>query len=292
MILTIGDAILDIFSHHMAGRLEPTAPVPVLYPKHHEYMAGGAANVAQNVRTLGGKSRLLGAWDLDEDGLRLESLLKCDFTRIPGQTTVKQRIVADRQVVCRIDRARENTGITEIPEDLIEDTRFVILQDYQHGIVTDELIESLKSRGIPTIVDPKRITPALKGLTYLKPNKHEARVMLGHRYRMARADECAEALAKLWETRAIVTDGSNGIFWYDQGSSGHCPGHQVEVFDVTGAGDTVIAALAVQLERGVILPEAVKFANLAAAAVVRHHGTVAATLDEVQDLGKDLGPLD
>ena len=289
MILTIGDAILDVFSHHHAGRLEPTAPVPVLYPKHNVYMAGGAANVAQNVMALGGKSHFLGAWDLDENGLRLESLLTCDHTRIPGETTVKQRIVADRQVVCRIDSSRENPGIMEIPEDLRPDARFVILQDYDHGLVTDELMESLKKQGIPTIVDPKRVTSALHGVTYLKPNKDEARTILGLRYRFARADECAEALARLWDTRAIVTDGSNGIFWHDQDSGGHSPGHQVEVFDVTGAGDTVIAALAVQLERGVILSEAVKFANLAAAAVVRHHGTVAATLEEVQALKQDLG---
>jgi len=284
MILVIGDAMLDVYEHHEVTGMDPTEPVPKLRHVRTDYAAGGAANVAANVRSLGGEVCLVAAWGGDEKGERLASLMPFEKVRLHGaRTTVKRRILAGERLLCRVDWSTElYQPVAEIPQALLADAAVVVVADYDHGVVTDALLDDLKARHPRVIVDPKRVTRAYRGVHLLKPNMREAAALVG---RELPPERVATAACELYETTALVTDGAQGAHVaYQNGLLRHFPGHEVPVFDVTGAGDTVIAAVAVALSRGESLDTAIEFAMRAGAAAVRTHGTRAVSLEEAEAL--------
>ena len=302
-VLVIGDVMLDEFIWGKVARISPEAPVPVVEVTDQSFHLGGAGNVARNVRALGGQATLAGVVGRDAAGERLkeavaaagiDSLLAVSDTGRP--TTVKTRIVAHNQQVVRADRE----SATEIPDGmedvLLEGARralascqALVVSDYQKGVVTARLLKRLlplaRRRRLPVLVDPKvQHFPLYKRVALVTPNQHEAQQASGIVIRGA-ADLLAagRALLKRLECRAVlVTRGEQGMSLFERGRPPvHIPTAAREVFDVTGAGDSVIATLALALCAGSRLPEAAALANYAAGVVVGKLGTASASPAEV-----------
>ncbi len=302
-VLVVGDVMLDEFIWGKVARISPEAPVPVVEVTDQSFHLGGAGNVARNVRALGGQATLAGVVGRDAAGERLEeaaaaagidSLLAVSDTGRP--TTVKTRIVAHNQQVVRADRE----SATEIP-DSVEDTllegakrvlsscQALVVSDYQKGVVTARLLKRLlplaRRRRLPVLVDPKVQHFALyKRVALVTPNQHEAQQATG--IAIKSTDDLLQVgrtLLKRLECRAVlITRGEQGMSLFERGRSPvHIPTAAREVFDVTGAGDSVIATLALALCAGAKLPEAAVLANYAAGVVVGKLGTASASPAEV-----------
>jgi D-beta-D-heptose 7-phosphate kinase/D-beta-D-heptose 1-phosphate adenosyltransferase len=304
-VLIVGDVMLDHFVVGRVSRISPEAPVPVVEYDHDEYGIGGAGNVANNVRALAGAVELVGliGEDRDADVLRDELLARhigCDGlvgdkTR---RTTTKQRIVTTRnQHVARVDYENDAEAGPAIEQALmarvdqhLEHARVVVVSDYLKGVVTrglmSRLVELARMRNVPVLVDPK--IPHIDyyaGATLVTPNHNEAEVATHMRIR---SDEDARRAGYVFMERAhclsvLITRGEHGMSLVDPSGDLHFPAVAREVADVTGAGDTVIAALALSLAAGATRGEAAQLANHAAAIVVGHFG--AATVTPAELLG-------
>lgn len=304
-VLIVGDVMLDHFVVGRVSRISPEAPVPVVEYDHDEYGIGGAGNVANNVRALAGAVELVGliGEDRDADVLRDELLARhigCDGlvgdkTR---RTTTKQRIVTTRnQHVARVDYENDAEAGPAIEQALmarvdqhLEHARVVVVSDYLKGVVTrglmSRLVELARMRNVPVLVDPK--IPHIDyyaGATLVTPNHNEAEVATHMRIR---SDEDARRAGYVFMERAhclsvLITRGEQGMSLVDPSGDLHFPAVAREVADVTGAGDTVIAALALSLAAGATRGEAAQLANHAAAIVVGHFG--AATVTPAELLG-------
>jgi D-beta-D-heptose 7-phosphate kinase/D-beta-D-heptose 1-phosphate adenosyltransferase len=296
-VLVAGDVMLDRFIVGRVSRISPEAPVPVVVFEHEHVRLGGAANVAHNIATLGGRTTLVGVVGDDAAGARLReglavpgivSRLIVDPTR---PTTEKVRIVTERnQQVARVDYEREGDIAGAVERAVVECARreageaaALLVSDYLKGAVTRGVVEALvagrRSRATPVIVDPK--IPHLScyaGATLVTPNVHEAEAAT---HRRVRSDEDAREAAREFRTRAsceavLITRGEHGM-WVSAGAvEGAIPANAREVSDVTGAGDTVVATLALALAAGASVAEAAVLANSAAGVVVGKFG--AATL--------------
>jgi D-beta-D-heptose 7-phosphate kinase/D-beta-D-heptose 1-phosphate adenosyltransferase len=302
-VLVIGDVMLDEFIWGKVARISPEAPVPVVEVTDQSFHLGGAGNVARNVRALGGQATLAGVVGRDAAGERLkeavaaagiDSLLAVSDTGRP--TTVKTRIVAHNQQVVRADR-ESATDIPDGMEDvLLEGARralascqALVVSDYQKGVVTARLLKRLlplaRRRGLPVLVDPKvQHFPLYKRVALVTPNQHEAQQATGIVIRgLVDLLAAGRALLKRLECRAVlVTRGEQGMSLFERGRPPvHIPTAAREVFDVTGAGDSVIATLALALCAGSRLPEAAALANYAAGVVVGKLGTASASPAEV-----------
>lgn len=302
-VLIVGDVMLDQFVVGRVNRISPEAPVPVVEYGHDEYRVGGAANVAHNVRALGGEVDLVGLTGTDGAGQRLRHLLGERGIGTTGlvtdpsrRTTTKLRIVTDRNLqVARIDYEtdREATGATEEAlaveaERLAQKASIIVVSDYLKGAVTRALMQRLvaagRERQIPVLVDPK--IPHLDyyaGTTIVTPNHHEAEVATHMRIR---SDEDAVSAAGVFRERAgcqrvLITRGEHGMCLLDDRGAEHFPAVAREVSDVTGAGDTVIAALALGLAAGADLRDACNLANHAAGVVVGKFGPATLTPEEL-----------
>lgn len=293
-VLVAGDLMLDHFVIGRVSRISPEAPVPVVEHDHDEYRIGGAGNVAHNVRALGGHVELVGIIGRDDAAGRLrgEMLghgmgtggLVVDASR---PTTTKQRIVTTRnQQVARVDFENDTEAAGALEAELIERARHalahadvVIVSDYLKGAVTRGLVaaivEAAAARRVPVLVDPK--IPHIdyyEGTTLVTPNHHEAETATHMRIR---TDEDARRAAKVFIERArcrgvLITRGEHGMSMVDPAGEAHYPAVAREVADVTGAGDTVIATLALALAAGAGLAEAAQLANHAAGIVVGRFG--------------------
>ncbi|MBI4476173.1 MAG: D-glycero-beta-D-manno-heptose-7-phosphate kinase [Acidobacteria bacterium] len=303
-ILVIGDVMLDHFVVGQVERLSPEAPVPVVLFERDEFRIGGAANVAHNLRALGGRVELVGViGDDDREGDRLQQELAhlgidgSGLVRDRGRrTTTKMRVVTRRnQQVARIDYESDVEIAGEVEESLISEmTRridsasIVIVSDYLKGAVTPLLMtranERARRRGIKVLVDPK--IPHLAyyaGSSIITPNHHEATVATHLRIR---TDEDAARVARAFRERAgcdavLVTRGEQGMTLCDETGELHLPATAREVADVTGAGDTVIASLALGLAAGAPLADAARLANYAASVAVGKFGPAAVTPAEL-----------
>lgn len=304
-VLIVGDIMLDQFVVGRVHRISPEAPVPVVEYERDEYRVGGAANVAHNIRALGGEVELIGLTGTDGAAQRLRHLLaehRIGTSGIVGdpsrRTTTKLRVVTDRnQQVARIDYEsdREATGATEEAlaaqaERLAEKASIVVVSDYLKGTVTRGLMQRVvaagRARRVPVLVDPK--IPHIDyyaGTTIATPNQHEAEVATHMRIRSI--EEAAEA-ARVFRERAgcervLITRGEHGMCLLDDRGAEHFPAVAREVSDVTGAGDTVIAALALALAAGADLRDACTLANHAAGVVVGKFGPATLTPGELAD---------
>jgi rfaE bifunctional protein kinase chain/domain len=302
VVLVVGDVMLDRFLVGRVTRISPEAPVPVVTFDHEMHRMGGAANVAHNVRALGGSVHLVGIVGRDESGDALSKAceeagiavsLAVDQSR---PTTTKVRIVTERnQQVARVDYESdvEIAGAVEqaIAGELERRGKLVgaiLVSDYLKGCITERVMRTAidvgARLGIPVLVDPK--IPHLTyyaGASLITPNHHEAEVATHQRIR---AHEEARLAARAFRSRAqcgavLMTRGDQGMWLLADGEEGYLAAAAREVADVTGAGDTVIATLAVALATGGTLIEAAWLANQAAAIVVGKFGPATVTADEL-----------
>lgn len=302
-VLVVGDLMLDEFIWGRVARISPEAPVPVVEVTSQTFHLGGAGNVAANLRSLGGDVVLAGVIGADVAGERVQESLR-EAGIVPAlavaggtrPTTLKTRIVAHHQQVVRADRevAEDVKGPLEEAllaclRDHLASCRAVLVSDYQKGVVTPRVMQLVRERArrrrIPVLVDPKvRHFARYKGVSVITPNQLEAEQATGLRIRDEK-DLVAVGRRLLSEVRcaaALVTRGEQGLSLFERDKRPiHIPAAAREVFDVTGAGDTVIAALALALCAGARLAEAAVLANHAAGVVVGKVGTATTTAHEV-----------
>ena len=287
-LLVVGDVMLDRYWFGDVERISPEAPVPVVKVARTEERPGGAANVARNAAALGAEATLLSVIGDDEPGVTLERLLaqvrvRTSFHREASlATTVKLRVIGRQQQLLRIDfetAPSHEILATKLAdyERLLPDAGLVILSDYGKGGLAHiaTMIERARAAGKPVLVDPKGEDYArYRGATLLTPNRNEFREVVG------RWKDDAEMAAKAERLRhdlaldaLLVTRAEEGMSLYSAAGALTIPAQSREVFDVSGAGDTVIATLGVMLAAGASLPDAVRVANEAAGVVVGKFGT-------------------
>ncbi|HXE80239.1 MAG TPA: D-glycero-beta-D-manno-heptose-7-phosphate kinase [Vicinamibacterales bacterium] len=302
-VLVVGDVMLDEFLIGRVERISPEAPVPIVAFEREEVRLGGAANVACNVAALGGAVQLVGVTGADDAGERIRVRLQEQGLDTRGlvadsgrRTTRKVRLVTTRnQQVARIDYETdeeiigsvERTVLNRVTE-LADDAGALVVSDYLKGTVTLALMERLlhvsRARRIPLLVDPK--IPHLDfyaGATLVTPNHHEAEIAT---HRRIRTDDDARAAAEAFRQRVecdgvLITRGEHGMWLLDGSVEGQLPAVAREVADVTGAGDTVIAALALALAAGATASEAAWLANQAAGVVVGKFGPATVSSNEL-----------
>ena len=301
-VLVVGDVMLDCFIHGKVQRISPEAPIPIVQVESENLMLGGAGNVARNVAALGATAVLVGFVGSDTAGRELSSLadetkgLEPHLVIVPDRrTTVKTRYVGGAQQLLRADiedlgslEADKAAELRMTAEAALDDVAAVVLSDYAKGAIASALLLAVISRakkaGLPVIVDPKGVNyERYKGVTVLTPNAAE--LTAATRMPVITDTEAELAARKvLAVTRAdavIVTRGKDGVSVVEAGTAAHLPVRAREVFDVSGAGDTVVAALGAALAVGAGLREAAELANAAAGVVVRKVGTSVARAVEV-----------
>lgn len=300
-VLVVGDVMLDRYWFGDVNRISPEAPVAVLKVSRVEERPGGAANVARNISALGAQVTLLSVVGADEAGQCLEKLLSEDanLTALLHRddsvsTIIKLRAIARHQQLLRIDF--ETPPSHEVLHAALEDFRaqlpladVVILSDYGKGGLTHiaEMIRLARSLGKPVLVDPKGDDYArYTGATLLTPNRSEFREVAGSWHNESELNSKAEKLRIELQLEALlVTRSEDGMSLYQANEVLHEPTYTREVFDVSGAGDTVIATLAVMLASGAALPDAMRIANRAAGIVVGKLGTAVVSREEIiQDM--------
>lgn len=299
MILVIGDVMLDKYSFGEVSRISPEAPVPVIWVKKENDLLGGAGNVAKNISAMGEEVGLCGVVGSEPMGARVKELIQnskiTDLTVIDKNrsTTVKHRFIAleYNQQLLRADyenRTRvEFRGLKEKLMDVFNKNKVdvVVIADYAKGVVTEELMSYLKSKGVKILVDPKPNNIHMyKDVFLIKPNLKELSNILGETIKNEDKDvgEAAMELSKKLNTNIVVTRGGKGAtLATTDGNVQHFPGHDVPVHDVTGAGDTFIATLAYGIKRAFSLEESIKLANKAASIVITKLGAATVTPEEL-----------
>lgn len=292
-VLVVGDAMLDKFITGRVTRISPEAPVPVVIFDHETHRIGGAANVAHNIAALGGRATLIAVAGRDEAATTLaqacrDAGISPAFVGDPARpTTTKVRIVTERnQQVARVDYEMDAEIGGEIEQRVVvalqqqaSDATAIVISDYLKGGVTARVLRAAvdagRDRKIPVLVDPK--IPHIDyyaGATVVTPNHHEAEIAANMR---VRTDDDARLAARVFRERAscgavLMTRGDQGMWLLADGIENSLPASAREVADVTGAGDTVIATLAVGLAAGATLVEAARLANEAAGIVVAKFG--------------------
>jgi D-beta-D-heptose 7-phosphate kinase/D-beta-D-heptose 1-phosphate adenosyltransferase len=297
-VLVFGDVMLDRYWQGPASRVSPEAPVPVVKVQDIENRAGGAGNVALNIATLGASTCLFGIVGQDENGNDLEYMLnakgvECDFFRHESHPTItKLRILSRNQQLIRLDFEESfgNSDLTSLYSSFdkqVADAGAVILSDYAKGALTDtqRLIQSARKAGTPVLVDPKGtdFTP-YRGATLITPNLSEFEAVVGP----CETDEelIAKGKALIEEidlTALLVTRSEKGMTLIQRDKETFTlPTRAREVYDVTGAGDTVISTMATALAAGSSFEQATALANVAAGIVVGKLGTATATSEELR----------
>ncbi len=296
-VLVVGDVMLDRYWFGDVSRISPEAPVPVVHVQRTEERPGGAANVARNIASLGGKATLLSVVGDDEAGRSLAALLEKERvvtlfhkdSQLP--TTVKLRVIGRQQQLLRIDF--ETPPSREVLEDklgdfesLVDGVDVVILSDYGKGGLThvSKMINVARRHGKRILVDPKGDDYSkYRGATLLTPNRSEFREIAGRWKDEAELTTKAEALrARLDLEALLVTRSEEGMSLFSAAGAQHEPTRAREVFDVSGAGDTVIATLGLMLAAGASMADAMHLANLAAGVVVGKLGTATVSREELQ----------
>ena len=297
-VLVVGDAMLDRYWHGAVDRISPEAPVPVVRvnPAKHQERLGGAANVAWNVKALGVGSSLITAIGDDEHGHRLEALLATSgieslFERDPGLTTiVKLRVIGRSQQIIRIDFENQPdhevlSGMLADFERVLPEHQAVLFSDYGKGGLTHipRMIELARAAGKPVLIDPKGSDYSrYQGATVITPNRAELAQVIGAWSSEAQLHERAQALREAHGLDALLlTRSEDGMSLFDAQGHVQGPAEAREVFDVTGAGDTVIATLAAMLGAGLSLRDAMGHANRAGGIVVGKFGTAGVTYEEL-----------
>ena len=305
-VLVVGDVMLDRFIVGRVTRISPEAPVPIVRFESEHVRLGGAANVAHKIAALGGQASLVGIVGADAAARQLRAQLRAAGVGTDGlvedaarPTTEKVRVVTERnQQVARIDYERDTDVSCEVERAIVAQVtrrggaaKALLVSDYLKGTVTRAVVEALlgcakasAAPSTPLIVDPK--IPHLAcyaGATLVTPNHHEAEIATHLR---VRTDDEAHQAARDFRTRArcgavLITRGEHGMWLSDAEVDGSIPAVAREVSDVTGAGDTVVATLALALAAGATLTEAAALANLAAGIVVGKFGPATVSASEL-----------
>jgi rfaE bifunctional protein kinase chain/domain len=287
-VLVVGDVMLDRYWFGEVGRISPEAPVPVVKIDKTQDLPGGAANVARNAAALGAQIQLLSVVGRDEAGTRLRQLLRKE--RISAQlhvdptisTTIKLRVIARKQQLLRVDFETEPSHETLASklrdfEKMLRKVDVVILSDYGKGGLKHivSMIRLARRAKIPVLVDPKGDDyTRYRGATLITPNRAEFREVAGTWEGERDFARRAQALrSKLNAGALLITRSEEGMTLFREGARFHVAAQAREVFDVSGAGDTVIATLAVMLASGAGMEDAVRLANRAAGIVVGKFGT-------------------
>ncbi len=311
-VLVVGDIMLDRYWQGGTSRISPEAPVPVVKVEQINDRPGGAGNVALNIAALGAGAILRGFTGDDEMADSLEAMLDgagvaCAFHRVQNHSTItKLRVISRQQQLIRLDF--EETDLAENGADLernldddLSQCGALILSDYAKGALRapEAIIAAAKAAGVPVLVDPKGSDfSRYRGATLMTPNLHEFEGVVGH---CASEEELVlkgeQLMIELELGALLITRGEHGMTLLRPGEEEfHLPARAREVFDVTGAGDTVIAVLAAAVAAGEALPQAVALANTAASIVVGQLGTAAVSAPELRraiqiDSGSERGAL-
>ncbi|WGW00791.1 bifunctional D-glycero-beta-D-manno-heptose-7-phosphate kinase/D-glycero-beta-D-manno-heptose 1-phosphate adenylyltransferase HldE [Vibrio sp. YMD68] len=298
-VLIIGDVMLDRYWYGPTGRISPEAPVPVVKVENNEERPGGAANVAMNIASLGGHAHIIGLTGKDEPAQVLKNTLrslkvKCDFVELEEYPTItKLRVMSRGQQLIRLDFEDkfENTDpdlVLKRMEQALPNVRSVILSDYAKGALehVQAFIQKARAANVPVFIDPKGADfERYRGATLLTPNMAEFELVAG---RVKSEEELVEkglALIEEFDFEALlVTRSEHGMTLLRKGQDPfHLPTLAKEVYDVTGAGDTVISVLAASVAAGKPLDEACALANAAAGVVVGKLGTSTLSIIELAE---------
>ena len=302
-ILVIGDLMLDKFIFGNVNRISPEAPVPIVKLKKEEQMLGGCGNVIRNLNNLGVATKLISVVGRDLPGdllikklmekeIPVDNVLRLDKIR----TTEKMRIVADRQQVVRVDSDMNQLAINSIDKLIanmpkcIKKINGIIISDYAKGVCSElflkKVIKLSNDKNIPVFIDPKGSDwGKYKNADLITPNTGETEVVLGQKLESDEDFEMAgKKICSTFNIKAcLITRGSDGMSFIRQKNIIHLKSEAKEIFDVSGAGDTVIAAMATGLLTGANYKKVLEFSNLAAGIVVGHVGTSAITIEELLD---------
>ncbi len=304
-ILVIGDLMLDRFIWGKVSRISPEAPVPVVEVEKEDFLLGGAANVAHNLRALGARVLMAGVVGDDDSAVKLLELAASSgldsslVIKDDRPTTVKTRVIAQGQQVVRVDRESRQILCNQTIERLckllemhLDTIDGVIVSDYAKGVISKALMDKVRAlfvqKGIPVLVDPKPINKEFyRGVTLIAPNKAEAEAISG----ILISDESSLeiALKRIYKELALeavlITRGSKGMaLWQPEQGLLSIPTMAKEVYDVTGAGDTVMATLVLSKTSGLSWDESAYLANAAAGIVVGKVGTATVTTEDLLTL--------
>jgi rfaE bifunctional protein kinase chain/domain len=308
-VLVVGDIMLDHYIWGDVHRISPEAPVPVVHATRDTYTAGGAANVALNLTNLGVKTSIIGHVATDEAGQRLTKILVESGVKLievnnqpTTPTIVKTRVVVRNQQVCRIDRedARSKYQLDELPnfhallDDVLTNIDAVVISDYAKGVITQSMVDyildkSKENSAFLVAIDPKPSRKlSFSGPGLLTPNRQEAMELAG--YSSLHPDEkyplneiCTQIYKSYAPKLLVITLGAEGMAICKDGKvQTLLPTEAREVFDVSGAGDTVISTLTASLAAGIAPVKSAWLANGAAGCVIAHMGTVPVKIDELQ----------
>lgn len=302
-VLVVGDVMLDRYWRGRTSRISPEAPVLVLSHQETARAPGGAANVAANVASLGGRATLVGAVGVDEPGRELGEVVRAAGVHaellavMDRMTTVKTRIFAHAQQLVRIDEESTEPLSDQDAEQFVQrcraclsDADVLVVSDYAKGVLTPqvlaELLTTAREAGVLALVDPKaRDYHRYGGATLIAPNHYEAAVAAGlpaeEPIEVARAG--TTLLSQIDVGSVLVTQGPDGMTLFERDREPvHVPVVARQVYDVTGAGDTVMAALALALGAGASTADAARLANQAAALAVEQSGTSTVRMDALR----------
>lgn len=307
-ILVVGDLMLDLYTYGKVSRISPEAPVPILLKTSEKYGPGGAANVANNLALLGAKVSVCGMIGSDSKGEILMSLLRNQGIDVRSvikvdnyPTILKHRLVASNHQLVRVDEeeVREFDQVNQ--EEAIGWVEYflgkydgVILSDYVKGIFskkfTSEIIKIGKKQGVLIVADIKPPNKfKFKGVDLITPNSKEAQEMTG----LDDIDACGNNLVKFFSSDVLITRGPEGMAAFQRdGRNFDIPGKKIEVFDVSGAGDTVVAVVTLGLVGGLDLKNSADLANFAGSVVVQKPGTASITTDELEAFLSDKDHVD
>ena len=298
-ILVIGDIMLDKYSHGSVGRISPEAPVPIVDIKKTIYKPGGASNVAQNLSALGMDVSLLG---ITGDDPELRELIKVmrhtniKFDPVKDltiRTTLKCRIIGNDQHLMRLDHEDKNKS--NMHDSLLKKiikhskhTDLIVMSDYDKGVIkpiANEVIDHAKKNNKKIIINPKGVDYSMYMGAYLvKPNEHEFATIVGKpKNKKDMINKGKELKKSLDLTALLLTLGKSGMILFDKNSVITFPTSQKEVYDVTGAGDTVISVLAASLSSDKTLKKSCELANIAAGVSIQHLGTVSVSKSDIQN---------
>jgi rfaE bifunctional protein kinase chain/domain len=308
-VTVVGDLMLDVYLEGAVTRISPEAPVPVVRVTHERVALGGAANVAANIAALGAQCDLVGYVGRDEAGIRIRAALTDTgegtirarlVERAERPTTTKTRVMARRQQVVRFDREDdadlpdECTGeLCELIRESVAHSDALVLEDYDKGVLVPQVIRTAltaaREAGIPTVVDPKfRRFWNYRGTTVFKPNVLELSAAMGTPTRPEDDEWLEEARNRLGCEHLLLTLGEEGMVLHSgPGDSLRVPAVAREVYDVSGAGDTVTGFVAVALAAGATVREAALLANFAAGIEVGKPGVAVVTPDEIREVIRD-----
>jgi rfaE bifunctional protein kinase chain/domain len=301
-ILVVGDLMIDHYIYGNCDRISPEAPIPVVEITSEHHTLGGAGNVLKNLKALGCNTSIVSVIGDDENAELVNSLLQKDGIVTDGLikdssrcTTIKSRVLAVRHQLIRLDREVLTPVRNEIEEaifksfsNIVSDFDIVLISDYNKGLLTDKLLADIINKcrevGVQTLVDPKGLDFAkYENATLIKPNRKEAGLATGivikDEETLKQACEKMRQITKC--DNIVVTLSEDGTALYNQNKLTIIPTKAMDVIDVTGAGDTVLASLGLAIASGRSIYDACVFANQAAAIVVSKVGSATATIDEI-----------